>query len=218
LAALQWGDLYLDTPRPYIALRAETTKARRADSVPLRRDVAAELRAAKPARAGAEDRVFGRVPRMRDLRPDFDRAGIPKEDAQGRRADLHSLRMTLGSMLAESGVAPRTAMELMRHTDLRLTMGAYVDPRILDTSGAVEQLPDMAGATQKAAAVRTGTYDTPRSAAEATGEKVLPRSTVRPVVSGHTGARSTPPDATKNAFKRKEMVEAVGIEPTSGCL
>ena len=126
--------------------------------------------------------------------------------------------MTLGSMLAESGVAPRTAMELMRHTDLRLTMGAYVDPRILDTSGAVEQLPDMAGATQKAAAVRTGTYDTPRSAAEATGEKVLPRSTVRPVVSGHTGARSTPTDATKNAFKRKEMVEAVGIEPTSGCL
>jgi integrase len=218
LAALQWGDLHLDTPHPYIALRAETTKARRADSIPLRHDVAAGLRAAKPARAGVEDRVFGRVPRMCDLRPDFDRADIPKEDAEGRRADLHSLRMTFGSMLAESGVALRTAMELMRHTDLRLAMNVYTAPRILNTSGAVEQLPDMAGATQKVVAVRTGTYDRPRSAAQATGEKVLPRTTVRPVVSGHMGAHSNPPDGTKNADADIEMVEAVGIEPTSGCL
>ena len=184
-----------------------TTKARRPDSIPLRRDVAAELRAAKPARAGAENRVFGRAPRMRDLRPDFDRVGILKEDAEGRRADLHSLRMTFGSMLAECGVAPRTAMELMRHTDLRLTINVYTDPRILNTSGAVEQLPDITGATQKVAAVRTGTHDRPRSEAQATGEKVLPKSTVRPAVSGHTGTHRNPSDGTKHACRRREMVE-----------
>lgn len=32
-------------------------------------------------------------------------------------------------------------MELMRHTDLRLTMRTYTDPRIFDLAGAVEKLP-----------------------------------------------------------------------------
>ncbi|MEA3367456.1 MAG: hypothetical protein U9R68_05010 [Planctomycetota bacterium] len=80
-------------------------------------------------------------------------------------------------------------MELMRHTDLRLTMNVYANPRILDTSGAVEQLPDMTGAAQAA------------------GERVLPKSTVHPVASGHTGARSNPTDGIKNACRRREMVE-----------
>ena len=34
-------------------------------------------------------------------------------------------------------------MELMRHTDLRLTMKVYTDPRIFDTSAAVERLPSL---------------------------------------------------------------------------
>ncbi|MGB2937649.1 MAG: tyrosine-type recombinase/integrase [Phycisphaerae bacterium] len=218
LEALQWGDLRLDSPRPFIALRAEATKARRADSVPLRQDVAAELRAARPKAVGPENRVFGRIPRMRDLRPDFDRVGIPDEDAEGRKADFHSLRVTLGSMLAKSGVAPRTAMELMRHTDLRLTMNVYTDPSILNTSGAVEQLPDFGGADEAASGVRTGTYDVPLSSPKTDARKVLPKSTVRPVVLGHTQAHSNPSHDHGNAYRRKEMVEAVGIEPTSGCL
>ena len=32
-------------------------------------------------------------------------------------------------------------MALARHTDLRLTMKHYTDPRILDTAGAVNRLP-----------------------------------------------------------------------------
>jgi hypothetical protein len=32
-------------------------------------------------------------------------------------------------------------MELMRHTDLRLTMKVYTDPRIFNLAGAVERLP-----------------------------------------------------------------------------
>ena len=78
-------------------------------------------------------------------------------------ADFHSLRYTCGTMLAKAGVAPRIAMEIMRHTDMRLTMNLYTDPRILDTSKAIERMPDLDGqpAAERVAARRTGTDDLP---------------------------------------------------------
>ncbi len=219
LETLRWGDVHLDGIRPFIALRAETTKARRADTVPLRHDVAGELRRAKPKHVATNTPVFGRIPRMRDLKPDLDRAKIDYKDAEGRQADFHSLRMTFGTMLAKSGVAPRTAMELMRHTDLRLTMNVYTDPSILDTGGAVENLPDLIRPSEAAAALLTGTDGVP--ADTSTRPKVLPKSTTPRGSRGHfqaqTGGRIGH-GATKNADADIEMVEAVGIEPTSGCL
>ncbi len=163
--------------------------------------------------------MFGRFPRMRDLKPDLARAGIPYKDADGRQADFHSLRMTFGTMLAKNGVAPRTAMELIRHTNLRLTMNVYTDPSILDTAGAVEDLPDLTQPSEAAAALLTGTDGAP--ADTSTRPKVLPKSTTPRGLRGHfqaqTGGR-TGPDASKKADIDIEMVEAVGIEPTSGCL
>ena len=44
-------------------------------------------------------------------------------------------------MLARSGVNPRTAMELMRHSDIRLTTAIYQHLELADTAGAVNQLP-----------------------------------------------------------------------------
>ena len=40
-------------------------------------------------------------------------------------------------MLARSGVNPRTAMELMRHSDIRLTTNIYQHLELVDTAGAV---------------------------------------------------------------------------------
>ncbi|HSI32048.1 MAG TPA: hypothetical protein VK986_00530, partial [Tepidisphaeraceae bacterium] len=40
---LRWGDLHLAATVPYVRLRAKATKSRRADSLPLKADVAAEL-------------------------------------------------------------------------------------------------------------------------------------------------------------------------------
>ena len=42
-----------------------------------------------------------------------------------------------------AGVAPRVAMALMRHTDMRLTMNVYTDPHIFNLAGAVEKLPSL---------------------------------------------------------------------------
>jgi integrase len=47
--------------------------------------------------------------------------GIEFINAKGYRADFHSLRHTLATNLARAGTAPRVAMEIMRHSDMRLT-------------------------------------------------------------------------------------------------
>ena len=137
---LQWGDVRLDSPTPFLKLRAKATKARRADALPLRADLADELRQLR-GDAGDGDKVFSAVPTMDEHKGYLAAARIAYEDAEGRRADVHALRHTYGTLLSKSGVSPREAMELMRHTDLRLTMKVYTDPRIFDLQGAVEKLP-----------------------------------------------------------------------------
>jgi len=141
-AALQWQDLQLEGPRPCIHLRARTTKARRDDVLPLRLDLAAKLQAARPASAQPTDRVFKTTPRKATFYADCERAGIAyKPDAQGRSVDRHSLRTTFITWLSAADVAPRTAQELARHADLKLTMKTYTDPQVLDTFNAIEKLP-----------------------------------------------------------------------------
>jgi integrase len=46
--------------------------------------------------------------------------------------DFHSLRVSLGTMLAANGVTPRAAQALMRHTDPRLTAGVYTDEKLVN--------------------------------------------------------------------------------------
>ena len=46
-------------------------------------------------------------------RKDFKRAGIPLEDSEGRVADLHALRTTLGTLLARHGANPQVARQIM---------------------------------------------------------------------------------------------------------
>ena len=53
------------------------------------------------------------------------------------------MRMTLATMLNRAGVAPRTAQEIMRHSDIRLTMATYTDASLLNVSGALDSLPSM---------------------------------------------------------------------------
>jgi hypothetical protein len=78
---------------------------------------------------------------VRILDRDLVAAGIPKRDERGRTVDVHALRTTFGTLLSKTGAAPRTAQEAMRHSDIRLTMGTYTDPKLLDVAGAIEALP-----------------------------------------------------------------------------
>ena len=49
--------------------------------------------------------------------------------------------MVFGTWLAVSGAHPRAAMELMRHSDLKLTMKIYTDAAQLPLAASVAALP-----------------------------------------------------------------------------
>jgi hypothetical protein len=78
---------------------------------------------------------------MKVIRADFKTAGIPLVDERGHRVDFHALRMTYITRLQRAGVSPREAMELARHSDMRLTMKTYTDAGQLPLAATVRGLP-----------------------------------------------------------------------------
>ena len=169
LKLLEWGDLHLDSiPYPYIALRAKTTKARRAEMIPLRRDLVEIMKSFRPADSHPTDRVFARIPNVDTLRGDLRAAGILYKDENGRVVDFHALRHTFGTLLSAHGIMPRTAQSLMRHSDISLTMNTYTDPRLLDLQTAIESLPKIGSGSDVAVATATGTDN------EKASEKFVP--------------------------------------------
>ena len=161
LASIRIADAHLEGTTPYLELRAESAKNRKMAKIPLRRDVAAEMalhlaKRLKTAQRAAEH-AKRPVPVALDMhssllpvpdalikifRRDLAFGGIKEKDERGRVADVHSLRMTFASHLAAAGVPLRTAQELMRHSDPKLTASIYQDMGILDIAGAVESLPE----------------------------------------------------------------------------
>ncbi len=128
-----------------IRLEAKNEKNRAGSTIPLRSDLTAELRdwiAAK--RLPASVRLFTVPAGLRCiLDRDLEAAGIPKRDERKRTVDVHALRTTFGTMLSMTGTGPRMAQAAMRHSDIKLTMGIYTDPKLLDVRDAMERLPNL---------------------------------------------------------------------------
>ena len=154
LRRLRWGDV--DFERGLLTVRAESAKARRVQSVPLRADLAAALRERQgDARAGDSLVPRRTFPNLRTFKRDLLAAGIATQDAEdgaivardeeGREVDFHCLRVTFCTRLSAAGVHPRVAMELARHSRLDLTMRTYTDPVLLNTRAAIESLTLHAG-------------------------------------------------------------------------
>jgi len=75
--------------------------------------------------------------------------------------DFHCSRHTTGSLLAAAGVHPKTAQDIMRHSDINLTMSMYTHTLRGQVQTALGQLPDLSQPSkdsQKAKA--TGTDET----------------------------------------------------------
>jgi hypothetical protein len=49
--------------------------------------------------------------------------------------------MPFGTMLSKGGVVPRKAQAAIRHSEIKLTMDVYTDPKLLDVHGALDALP-----------------------------------------------------------------------------
>jgi hypothetical protein len=78
---------------------------------------------------------------MDEVRTDLEKAGIPFLDERGRRIDYHALRTTFITRLSTMKVHPRVAMELARHSDMRLTMKTYTDAGQLPLREVMDSLP-----------------------------------------------------------------------------
>ena len=141
IESLVWRDVELGGDRPYIRLKAQNAKNRRAATIPLRRDVASVLAKFRPTNGGDDEPIFPRMRRLETWKADLKAAGIAFTDAVGRRADFHALRHCFCSMLAQAGVPQRIAQEAMRHSDPKLTAMVYTDPSVLNTAAAIESLP-----------------------------------------------------------------------------
>lgn len=186
LASLTVGQLQLDAGAgsvAYATLKAADEKAGRGADVPLRADLAHDLRlwladkldalrrqasasgGPLPARLPPDTPLFY-VPTglIYILDRDLVAAGIPKRDDRGRTVDVHAMRHTFGTHLSKGGVAPRTAQAAMRRSSLDLTMNTYTDPRLLDVAGAMDALPSMPlnpGGDQRTRTSMTGTDPAP---------------------------------------------------------
>ena len=151
LRSIKVGQVDLNGNPATITLRAADEKSRRGAQIPLRADLAEELRehitrrrAASVAPFCAPDSVplFVMPDKMlRIFDADCAFAGIPKRDSQNRTVDLHALRHSFASALARANVPLVVAQKLMRHTDPAMTSRVYTHLTTLDLAGAVNQLP-----------------------------------------------------------------------------
>jgi integrase len=143
LAKILVRDVRLDGDACQIDLPAKVGKNRRKATIPLRRNLVDALRPrleGKSPTAPVFDVPSSLIARFN---ADCKRAGIPKRDDHELTVDIHSLRKTFNTWLTISGVPPRIAQELMRHQDIKLTMGPYTDTAHFDLAAAVESLPPL---------------------------------------------------------------------------
>ena len=141
LEGLRWTDVNLDGARPCVRVPASIAKNRKTALIDLGPEMVAELQSLRSAETAPFQRVFGAIPKVATLRRDLAQAGIPFVDDLGRRADLHALRKTLATTLAIQGVHPYVLKEVMRHSDLKLTMKVYMDAGQLPVGAALAGLP-----------------------------------------------------------------------------
>ena len=141
-----------------VIVRDHTAKNRKEKTLPLRPGTAAEIKEllANKLPAAQAFKVPGKPIDM--LRPDLEAARIDYQDEAGRYADFHSLRHTTGSLLAASGVHPKLAQEIMRHSDINLTMSLYTHTLREQEADAVNSLPDFSRPSSQSQK-KTGTDD-----------------------------------------------------------
>jgi hypothetical protein len=143
---LHWSDLVLGESGGLLRLHAAVNKNRKEQSLPLHQELAKALQQQKPANFKANDLVLvNGVPKMKEFRQDLKKAGIPFLDERGHRMDYHALRTTFITRLSTMKVHPRLAMELARHSDMRLTMKTYTDAGQLPLREVMDTLPSFGG-------------------------------------------------------------------------
>ena len=197
LRSLTRASFSLDRPAPTVTVAAAYSKRHREDTLPLRSELAEDLRQflSQMAPATTVFRMPDRKQAAEMFRDDIEAAGIVYQNDAGKVADFHSLRHTFISNLAAGGVHPKVAQSLARHSTITLTMDRYTHSYHGEQTEALKTLPDLSSTDRKKSQA-TGTVDadpTPKSLARCLAQKL--------------GRSETPRDAQR--FKRRVSRESV---------
>ena len=129
LHSLLWRSLSLSESEPCVTVLAGYAKNRSEATLPLRKHIAQQFRRwLAEGSFSPDDKVFAKFNKRTGaaiLRADLKAAGVDYVDAAGRYAGFHALRHSTGSLRAASGVHPKVAQSIMRHSDINLTMSTY---------------------------------------------------------------------------------------------
>jgi len=140
--ALVWGDLHLDEAKPFALFRESTTKDKDKCAVPLKAELADQLRTLRPADCTVTDRALkGHLANYDLFRKHLKRAGIAHKNALGTVLHLHSFRKTWQTLGVRYGVNQRAAQEVLGHSDANLTAKAYTDVPALGLNVEVAKVP-----------------------------------------------------------------------------
>ena len=145
IEALEWRDLSLDSETSFVSVRASTTKNSKPAHIPLHTDLVAILWEWRETGTHESGVVLpdGIQQNRLGLWKDFEKAGIKRMDDNGRKVDFHALRHTTCTFLQASGASPRVAMDIMRHSEMRLTAKTYTDAGGLPTADAINKMPSL---------------------------------------------------------------------------
>ena len=208
LKQLLWTDFRLDGPEPYLDVRAEITKSKRAaiiPLIPLVLDVVLIEKAKKQHRSG---RVFPRgIPSVTTLAKDLAACGIPFQDDRGYRLDFHALRHTFISLMKEAKIDPETRMKLSRHSTWKMT-DRYTDSRSVPFFSEMAKL----GALLPSSIASLNSGKTRPNEAK-------PVQTASPILSAQsfvTNQKKTPLVIADQRCLLVQMVPEGGLEPPCG--
>jgi hypothetical protein len=140
---------------------------------------------------------------------DLKLAGIPRTDGSGAVADFHSLRKSFSTQLVLSGSLPRVTQGLMRHSDPKLTAGAYTDQNLLPYREAIEKLPWFQGSLAKVSQIGAQISDSEGHFVSQADASNRPGKTSK--ATENKGFSRT----LSQGDKRRQMVRAAGFEPAT---
>lgn len=136
--AIRWEDVSFDERAPCVRLAGLYTKNGHDARVPLQAFVVDALKDMRTRRSQAAVRRGGPVVTQTDhvfkvprtiaelVRKDAAFAGlIPEKSPTSKRVDFHALRKSCARILIELNVHPKIIQQVLRHSDIRLTMDLY---------------------------------------------------------------------------------------------
>ena len=159
-----------DSEPATITIRAEDAKNGKEDTLPLRPELAADLKVRMalflPGAKAFPGMWADKGAEM--IRADLEAAGVLSRNADGVLItvdelglvyDFHGLRHTFATLGAKAGIPLAVMQKLMRHSDPKLTAGIYTHVLIADKAHELAKLPSLLPTAPKQATARTGTDD-----------------------------------------------------------